>query len=482
MRNASVSGHQLARLLSDVPAERPYYAALARAIRRLVLDGRLPLKVRLPAERDLAAALAISRTTVTATYDALRAEGFMESRQGAGSWTALPVGRSRPIGTIAPPYGVSHTPDDPDLIDLGCAAPGAPAIFPEAVAAATAALPAYTSGPGYEPGGMPVLREVIAARYGARGLPTRPDQIVVTTGAQQAIALLLRLLVSPGDAVLVESPTYPHALDALRGHGARLVPAAVSDGWDMELAAGGMRQAATRLAYVTPDFQNPSGLLMTDAERAALVAAARAADAQIIADETFAELSIDPVPLPAPMATHDSGGRVISVGSASKVLWGGLRVGWIRTTAPLARRLMVDRAAIDIAGPVLDQLIAAELLTRLEEVRAERTAALRASRDALAGALTDLLPDWEFRLPRGGMSLWVRLPAPVSGAVADVAMRRGVRVVAGPAFGADGLLDSYLRLPFVLAPEALVTAVQRLAAAYREVQAAPAVRTFPAYV
>jgi DNA-binding transcriptional MocR family regulator len=182
------------------------------------------------------------------------------------------------------------------------------------------------------------------------------------------------------------------------------------------------------------------------------------------------------------MATHDTSGRVISVGSASKVVWGGLRVGWIRTTVPLARRLMVDRAAIDIAGPVPDQLIAAELLTRIEEVRAERAATLRAARDALAGALAELLPDWEFRLPQGGMSLWIRLPAPVAGAVADAAMRRGVRVVPGPAFGADGLFDSYLRLPFVLPPETLAEAAQRLAAAYREVQAAPAVRTFRAYV
>lgn len=485
-----VSGPQLARLLQDVPAERPYYTALARQMRRLILDGRLPLRSRLPAERDLASALGVSRTTATAVYDALRAEGFVESRQGAGSWTVLPSGDPPQSGVRrgrrkrdAPPFGAVHTPADPEVIDLGCAAPGAPRILGEAVAAAAAELPRYTGGPGYEPAGLAPLREAIAARYAARGLPTRPDQIVVTAGAQHAIALLVQLLVNPGDAVLVESPTYPHTLDAMRCRGARLVPTGVSGGWDVELAASGLRQAAARVAYVTPDFHNPTGLLMSDAERAAFVDSARSTETRIIVDETFAELAIGSgPPPPPPMACYDSAGRVISVGSASKLFWGGLRIGWIRTTAPLARRLAVTRESVDIASPVLEQLITAELLARVDEVKAERTVQLMAGRDALCGALRELLPDWEFTLPQGGMSIWARLPAPIAAPVSDAAMRRGVRVVAGPAFAADGLLDAYLRLPFVLPPEVLRDAVGRLAAACRDVQGAPTRHPLPTYV
>ncbi|WP_067465294.1 MocR-like transcription factor YczR [Actinomadura macra] len=485
-----VNGVQLARLLGDVPRERPVYAALAQAVRGLVLDGRLALRMRLPAERDLAAALGVSRTTVTAAYDRLREEGYIESRQGAGSWTALPPSgmsgaepRPRPGATSSGRFGRAHLPPGGGFIDLGCATPGAPKIFEEAVAAAVAELPRYSAGPGYEPAGLAGLREVIAAGYAARGVPTRADQIVVTTGAQHAFTLLTHSLVEPGDPVMVERPTYPHALGALRRRGARLVPVGVNGGWDVELAAASMRQAAVRMAYMIPDFHNPTGHLMTGEDRAALVEGARRADAFLVVDETFADLAHDPdAPREPPAAAFDTGGRVITIGSASKLLWGGLRIGWIRATAPLARRLVLAREPFDMASPVLDQLIVQELLLRVEEVRAERAASLLRSRDALAEALRELLPGWEFRLPAGGMSLWVRIGAPVATLVAEASERSDVRVVPGPVFGVDGVLEDYVRLPYVLPPATLRTAIERLAGAYREVQAAPAGRPLPAYV
>lgn len=488
-----VSGPNLARLLGDVSGERPVYAALARAVRGLVLDGRLALRTRLPAERDLAAALGVSRTTVTTAYDRLRDEGYVESRQGAGSWTALPpvrmssaAPRTAPDGAVPAGrrYGMAHpTPDDPSFIDLGCATPGAPAIFGDAVAAAVGELPRYSSGPGYEPAGLADLRQVIADGYTARGVPTRADQIVVTTGAQHAFTLLTQLLVEAGDAVMVERPTYPHALGALRRRGARLVPTGVNEGWDVELAAGAMRQAAVRMAYTIPDFHNPTGYLMSADDRAALVDAARRADAFLVADETFADLAHDPeAPREPPLASFDAGGRVVTIGSASKLLWGGLRIGWIRATAPLARRLVLAREPFDMASPVLDQLIVRELLLRVGEVRAERAESLLRGRDALAGALRELLPRWEFRLPAGGMSLWARIGAPVASRLAEASERLGVRVVAGPVFGADGVLEDYVRLPYVLPPDTLRLAAERLALAFREVEAAPAARPLPAYV
>ncbi|TDD89909.1 PLP-dependent aminotransferase family protein [Actinomadura darangshiensis] len=490
MSTRYVSGPHLAKLLGDVSRERPVYAALARSVRGLVLDGRLALRTRLPAERDLAAALGVSRTTVTTAYDRLRDEGYVESRQGAGSWTALPPVRmasAEPRPAAAVPAGrfgrARPAPDDPSFIDLGCATPGAPAIFEEAVAAAVAELPRYSSGPGYEPAGLAGLRQVIADGYTARGVPTRADQIVVTTGAQHAFTLLSQLLVEAGDAVMVERPTYPHALGALRRRGARLVPVGVNEGWDVELAAGAMRQAAVRMAYTIPDFHNPTGYLMSADDRAALVDAGRRADAFLVADETFAELALDPAaPRVPPLASYDAGGRVVTIGSASKLLWGGLRIGWIRATAPLVRRLVLAREPFDMASPVLDQLIVQQLLQRVDEVRAERAERLRRGRDALAGALRELLPGWEFRLPEGGMSLWARMGAPVASRLAETSERLGVRVVAGPVFGTDGVLEDYVRLPYVLPPDTLRLAVERLAVAHREAEAAPAARPLPAYV
>ena len=476
-----VSGLQLARLLGELPAERPFYAVLAGGVRGLIQDGRLPLGVRLPAERDLAAALAVSRTTVTSAYDALREDGYISSRQGSGSWTTLPpVAMTHQSPATA--FTAGPVPGaQPDTIDLGCAAPGAPGIFPEAVEAAVRELPRYSCGTGYEPAGLPVLRAAVADRYTARGVPTRPEEIVITTGAQQACDLLARTLVGRGDAVMLERPTYPNVLSSLRTHGARLVPVGVADGWDLDLIAAGMRQAAVRLGYFIPDFQNPAGHLMSQEDRAALVEAARAAQAQLIADETFAELGLD-ADAGLPVAAHDTGGRVISIGSASKLFWGGLRIGWIRTTIPLARRLASLREPMDIATPVLEQLITAELFRRIEEVRDERKAGLTASRDALAEELRARLPEWRFTVPPGGMTLWARLPTPTASAFCEAALRRGVRIVPGPVFGTDGVLEDAVRLPYVLPPETMREAVERMAAAYAEAESLPAARSLPACV
>jgi DNA-binding transcriptional MocR family regulator len=464
MSTRSINAPTLARLLGGPPAGRPYYAAIAGGLRGLVLDGRLPLRTRLPAERDLAAVLGVSRTTVTAAYDALRSEGFVESRQGAGSWTVLPGG--------APAVARHGLAADRTLIDLACVAPAAPAGFDECVAAAVAELPRHTDGPGYEPLGLAGLRQAIAERYTARGVPTLPEQILVTTGAQNALCLVLQAFVHPGDAVLVESPTYPHALDALRRAGARLVPAGVNAGWDLELMAGGMRQAAARLAYVIPDFQNPTGRLMADGDRAALVAAARDAGAYVVSDETFAELAVDDVARPRPLAGHDTDGRVISIGSAAKVLWGGLRIGWIRAGQALVRRLAEARETVDLASPVLEQLIVTELLDRIETITADRRTMLRERREALVAALRHECPDWEFEVPPGGLSLWVRLPGTSSTALAAAAGRHGLHIVPGTAFGVDGVLDDHMRVPYVLPPDRLREAAARLASARHDADAA----------
>src|SRR3569833_1699293 len=176
MVSRSINASTLARLLGGQPRDRQYYAAIAGGLRGLVLDGRQPLRTRLPAERDLAAGLGVSRTTVTAAYDALRADGYVESRQGAGSWTALPDG--------APLAARHELAADRTLIDLACAAPAAPPGIGECVAAAVAELPRHTCGPGYEPLGLAGLRRAVAARYTARGVPALPERILITTGGE----------------------------------------------------------------------------------------------------------------------------------------------------------------------------------------------------------------------------------------------------------------------------------------------------------
>ncbi len=463
-----LSGPHLARLLGAWRSSGPAYASLARALRLLVLDGRLPLRTRLPGERELAEALGVSRTTATAAYATLREEGFLASRRGAGSWTRLP----------ADPGVAAESPSGggPDVIDLSCAASAAPegALY-SALAAATAELPRHLPGPGYDAAGLPVLRAAIAAHLTARGVPTTPEQVLVTAGAQHAWTLLLRVLAGPGDRVLTEHPTYPAALDAVRAIGARPVPVPMlPGGWDLDMLEVTLRQAAPRVAYLIADHQNPTGLTLPADERERLVALARASRTPLVIDETIAGMDLDPGPVPPPVAAFDPGGEtVITTGSMSKTFWAGLRIGWIRANPALIGRLALARAALDIAGPVLEQLIAVELLANAEPVIERQREVARARRDALVAALRAVLPEWRFAVPPGGLSLWVELDAPRSTALAAIADRHGLRFASGPRFGVDGAFERFLRLPFSLPEPVLEEAVARLAVAWRAVSESP---------
>jgi DNA-binding transcriptional MocR family regulator len=469
----SITEAQLTRLLGDWRgmqaggpgrAVAPGYARLAAAVRALLLDARLPAGARLPAERRLATVLGLSRTTVAAAYRLLREEGYLASRQGSGSVTALPPGRLRRHASWVP-----AVPDDSGALDLALASPEACAGLPEAMTAALDMLPAYLHGHGYDSYGLPVLREAVARRYSGRGLPTAPEQIFITNGAQHALDLLLRCLVSPLDPVLVESPTYPNALDALARARARVVAVGLApEGWDIDLLAAAMRQSLPRLAYLMPDFHNPAGHLMGAQDRAELAATAAAAGTWLVIDETFAELPLGDGPvaaLPAPLAAWDPAGQVITVGSMSKAFWAGLRVGWVRAGPRVAAQLQAARGPSDLASPVVEQLAAAWLLDQADSLLPARRASLTRRRNALAGALASQLPSWDFRLPAGGLSLWARLDAPVSSALAQAAERYRLRLVPGPRFGSGANLEGYLRLPFTLPDAELLDAVGRLAAA-----------------
>src|SRR3954447_10992014 len=397
-----LSGPHLARLLGEWRASSgPAYAALARALRLLVLDGRLPLRTRLPGERELAEALGVSRTTATAAYAALREEGFLASRRGSGSWTQLPADAG--AAPIADPSGE-------DVIDLSCDACAAPeGALHAALVAASAELPRHLPGPGYDAAGLPSLRAAIADGFTARGLPTTSEQVFVTAGALHAFTLLLRVLAGPGDRVLTEHPTYAAALDAVRATGARPVPVPMlTDGWDLDMLEATLRQAAPRLAYVIPDHQNPTGLTMTEDERARLVALTRASRTPLVVDETIAGLELEGQPPEVPIAALDPDGETaITIGSMSKAYWAGMRIGWIRANPALVRRLAAARAALDICSPVLEQLVAVELLASADEVLARQRAAARSRRDAFVAALAAHLPQWRVRTPAGGLSLWV---------------------------------------------------------------------------
>lgn len=435
--------HRLADLLRPWLTSGPAYAAVAAGIRGLALDGRLPVDGRLPSERELAAVLGLSRTTVTAAYDALRAEGFLVSHRGAGSRVALPGGAVRPD---------AEPGERPDLLDLTVAALPAPGAVVEAVEHAARSLRPLLAGHGLHPLGLPVLREAVAAHLTARQLPTTPDEVLVTAGALHGWELLLRTMTRPGERVLVEQPTYPAVLDALVAHHLRGVPLTVTRaGWEPVTAPRAV------LAHVTPDGQNPTGLLAGPRQRRALLAGLNGV--RVVADETFADLVLDGPP-PLPLACYDR--SVVTLGSMSKSFWAGLRIGWVRADPALIGRLAQARGSSDLASPLLEQLVAARLLTVAAGVLAERRALLRASRDALVAALAAGLPAWRCPPPAAGMVLWAELPGGSATRLAAHALDLGLRLTPGPRFTLDGTADRFLRLPFTLPADRVGSVVEVL--------------------
>ena len=456
----------------DTGDVRPAYRALADGIRLLVRDGRVPLGVALPSERELATALSLSRTTITSAYTLLREQGFLNSRQGARSVVAKPAGAPHPAGRRAEatvPAGEAI-----DLSDASMPAPG-----PEietAYSAALRAMPAYLTGHGVEPIGIPGLREVIAHRYAERGLPTSVDQIMVTTGAQHALRLLLGVLTDPGDRVVVDHPTYPNALEAIGRHGARPIPVPVrpeggaDGGWDPDGIRSAARQTAARMAYLIPDFHNPTGLCLGEGGRAELARIAHETRMTVVVDETMVDLWLDEPPPPSIASYAQAVGHgesVVTIGSTGKSLWGGLRVGWIRAERDLITRLTGARSAVDLGTPVMEQLAAAHLLADVDELLAGRRAQLRNQRAVMLEELGTHLPGWACQAGRGGMSLWVRMPEPVSTALAAIAPHHGVLLAAGPRFGVQGAFERFVRLPYTRQPEELRRGVAAVADAYR---------------
>jgi len=464
----SISASRVATLAGDFNRS-PAYVGLADALRELIGDGRIGYSTRLPSERDLTAALGVSRTTVTRAYAVLRDTGYAEARHGSGTFTRLPGGATRAHDRALWPTNVSA-----GVIDLVCAAASAPPGIAAAYADAAAALPAHLGSHGYYPAGLPDLQAAIAASYDERGLATTPDQVIVTAGALAASAVVGSALAGPRDRVLMESPTYPNAVQALRTGGGRLVTIPLDpEGWDLDAIAGVLAKRTPRLVHVMPDHHNPTGLVMPDRERAAYARLLARHGAIAVVDEAHHTLRLDDGPAQRPFASYAK--DAVTVGSASKSVWGGLRLGWIRAPHNLIDQLTRARVGLDLGAPVLEQLVLTRLVTGgFDAILAAHRQRLREQRDALMAAVDAELPGWTFRKPAGGMALWCRLPAAGSGATAlsIEAERHGVLLAPGPLFAPEGGLDRYVRIPFTVSIRDLEEAVRRIAAAWAVVSGA----------
>ena len=459
---------ELAALLGDWTGRGSGSLAprLAFSLRSRILADLLPPGTVLPPERPLAAALSVSRSTLVAALDVLRAEGLVTSRQGSGTRIAGPLGTAAPWPTMA--AGLLRAAERG--INFGISAPAAPARLPS-LAVTSADLLATVPAHGYEPAGLAVLRAALADRHTAAGLPTTVEQIEVTHGVQHAIDLALATLCTAGDAVAVEDPTYPGVLDVIAAR--RLRPVALAADSRGPTPAGleaAGRDHGARMAFLLPAVHNPTGRVLDPGRRQALARTLDRLGWTVVEDNTLADLAYGdgPAPRPPPLAALCRRATVVSVETTSKVAWGGLRVGWLRAPAGVVERSVQLRTSADLGVSVPAQLLALQLLEHYDDVIAARRAALRGSAARFTALLAEAIPGCRFDPPAGGLSVWVRLPGGADAAAfASRALRHGVSVAPGhfasPAGGHD-----HLRLCHDRPDEELVEGMARLAAAWSE--------------
>ncbi len=475
----------LDELASWATGPGPVYRQLARAITRSVERGALAAGTRLPSERTLAQALAISRGTAVAAYDVLVADGLVERRRGSGSfvlgetWVGAVTrdgdGASRAAGGLPRDREgsalvhrlVDQSSTSPIAIDLSLSVLhdlGGLA----GVSVRARDLASVVPDTGYSPWGLAPLRAALARHVSRWGLDVPPEQIVVTTGAQQAISMTAACWVRPGDIVLTEEQTYPGALAAYRQAGAEVL------GIPMDrhgVVVGELRRLLEHhpaLVYLQSGPHSPTGTILADRRRTEIATLLADARVPLVEDLALADLAWER--LPAPIATRAPASASIAVvGSLSKVFWGGLRVGFAVAPPPVALRLARVKATQDLGSSVVGQVLARRLLDEAPtDFVAARQAELASRCDVLTGELGRRLPSWSWSVPRGGLSLWVRLP----GGDAETFMRRAASLgvaVAGPrALCPTEVAPDRLRLSFSPPPEVLRAGVRLLAAAWRD--------------
>nr|WP_243657629.1 PLP-dependent aminotransferase family protein [Parafrankia sp. BMG5.11] len=321
--------------------------------------------------------------------------------------------------------------------------------------------------------GSPLLRETIAARLAGRSLPTHSDDLLITTGSQQALTLLITALLEPGDAVVVEDPTYLAVLQSFGYAGARVYPVTTDEhGIVPDALAEVAAREKPKLIYLVPNFQNPTGRTVPAERRSAIARVAAECGFWIIEDDPYGELRFEGAAVPWIASIEDAADRTILLGSFSKTMAPGMRLGWLRAPEVLRRACVIAKQAADLHTSTIDQAAAARYLidSDLDAHITRVCAAYRPRRDALLAGLPRGLPAGStWNRPEGGMFVWARLPDGYDAtALLSAAVRRQVAYVPGAPFYAGPADAATLRLSFTThSPAEIAEGVTRLAKALR---------------
>jgi DNA-binding transcriptional MocR family regulator len=459
----------------DPRSEVPLYQQLHKHFTELIRSGALRRGERLPPTRELAGLLGLNRTTVSAAYERLETDGLITGQVGRGSyvtgreasitagldWNAIlepgSVSAVQPIVAGAISFAVSRPSEDlfpVDAFRTSCE---------EVMASPDFATVLQLGSPGgYEP-----LRQYLIAVSQREGVLRSGDDLIITSGCQQALDLVRRVLIRPGDKVLVEEPVYPGLKNLFVEAGADLTGIPVqADGMDLGQLERALGKARFKVIIVTSNFQNPTGATLAREARGELLRLAHHAGTALIENDTYGQLRYEGAPL-ATIKQTDETGDTILMRSFSKISFPGLRVGWAIGPRALIARMMEAKHISDLHSDHLSQaaLLRFAVSGRLE---AHHRRILAAGAERLAAVLSTCeryLPQGTtFTKPQGGMNLWVRLPHPLdAGELLARAQREGVTYLPGKYFAVNRPEPGALRLSFAgLAPEQIEKGVRIL--------------------
>lgn len=482
-------------IVLDRSSRTPLYLQIRNTLREMIMTGVLGPGYRLPPERKLASTLDVNRSTVVKAYEELTADGLIQSYVGRGTVVASTSGANESIAPEVPPLRWTHLfnrqasrTNDPlisnllhqltqdNTINLAAGAP-APESYPvediTRIAAEVLARSAHELLEYSSPQGLLSLRSCLAAHMRERGITAAPDDVLITSGSQQGLELAARVMLEPGDSVLVEEPSYPGAMQVFRAAGARLVGIPRDrSGIRMDVLEQAMIRYRPKLFYTIPTYQNPSGYNLNESQRRALLDAAYRCHVPLVEDDAYSEIFFEKPPAPS-LAALDSYGLVLHLNTFSKLLFPGLRVGWATGPGEVIRQMIMARQLDDIHTSTLNQEMLAVYCQRglleghLVSIRQE----YQKRRDAMLGALEEFsLPGMLWSVPEGGFYVWCQLPPGVS-SERLLAICRDARVVfvPGAAFYADGSGNGHIRLSFSRCDEvSLNSGVEKICRAVRQ--------------
>ena len=489
------------RMPLDHQSERPIYQQIEAYLRQQILSGALAAETQLPATRSLARELGVSRITVTNAYAILESEGLIYSRGGSGTFvlanaaqtakhladvqSSWPLWQQAIAQVSTPAYEVQHATtrrraSHPNPIAF--TGVGDPREYPLKALRHTmqdvlqrdgvSALAYGSFDNGYAP-----LRTTITHMLASQGITAHPDQVLVTAGSQQGLALVCQLLLRPGDVVLAEKPTYNLALELFQTLGLRVVGVSMdSDGMCVDAVEPLLQQYQPKLIYTIPNFQNPTGACLSGARRRHLIALADRYNVPLLEDDFVGDLRYDGRIQPA-LKTLDPGGRVIYTGTFSKMLMPGLRVGFLVAEGPVFQRLVALKRVSDLTiSTLMQRTLDAYVNVGQYQRHVRRSCRLyRQRRDAMVAAIRHYLPPAvHIDPPQGGLFLWLRLPAGCSClALLPFALEVGVEFAPGTRFfpnPAEG--EGYLRLNFATCtPAEIEEGIRRLGQALQALSA-----------